>query len=204
MYPCHSRVGGNAQSKIRKCFSECLRFSNRDGNHKFVGCFIEYIPSALLLNFDQLIYMKRFIIATTLSLLSACATASNTGKSTTDSELQGTLKIGGSSETMVVLERLSTAYQAQTEGVEIQFFPPSQTSGGIQGIKGNLLDIGAVSREIEPEAGEALQYIALTQTPLAFIVHESVTGVNNLTQQDIQAIYQGKIRNWQELGWPGC
>jgi ABC-type phosphate transport system substrate-binding protein len=52
--------------------------------------------------------------------------------------------------------------------LKFNFFPPSQTSGGIQGIKGNLLDIGAVSREIEPEAGEALQYIALTQNTSGF------------------------------------
>ncbi len=146
--------------------------------------------------------MKRFIVAAALLVLSACATDQNAHTSVTPSQTQGQLTIGGSAETLAILKPLSITYQEQTKGVEIEFLPPSQTSGGIQGVKDNLFDIGAVSRTIEPEEARELQFISLTQTPLVFITHESVTGVENLTSTQIQEIYQGKITNWQQVGGP--
>ena len=58
-----------------------------------------------------------------------------------------TIRIGGSAETYEVLELLSEAYTAQMTGIEFTFFPPSQTSGGLQGVKSNAIDLGGVSRE---------------------------------------------------------
>ncbi|MGF1494267.1 MAG: substrate-binding domain-containing protein [Microcoleaceae cyanobacterium] len=137
-----------------------------------------------------------------LLALGACTNGSNPEESSASSDTQRKVRVGGSFETLATLEVLSEAYQEETEDVEFEFAPPSQTGGGIQGVKDGLLDIGAVSREIEPEEAGDLQYVALAQTPLVFIVNESVTGVDGLTTQQIKDIYAGKITNWQDIGGP--
>jgi phosphate transport system substrate-binding protein len=113
-----------------------------------------------------------------------------------------TIQIGGSSETLEVIEAVAEAYEASGAEVEIEFLPPSQSSGGIEGVKAELLDIGAVSRELSTADLENAQYIALVNTPLVIAVHETVTGIDNLTATDLQGIYDGTTTNWQALGGP--
>lgn len=118
-------------------------------------------------------------------------------------ETTSTVKIGGSAETYEVLKVLAKAYQDQTTGVEFDFFPPSQTSGGIQGLKSNVIDIGGVSRiPTRQEIGNQMTYIPLAKTPLVVVAHSSVTGVSDITSDQIKAIYSGQIDNWQTLGGP--
>ena len=114
-----------------------------------------------------------------------------------------TVKIGGSAEAYETLEILSEAYRAKAPEVEFSFFPPSQTSGGIQGVESGLIDIGGVSRELtSDETPNQLTYFRLTKIPLVVVVHESVTGIDNLNGEQIQAIYSGQTTNWKTLGGP--
>lgn len=116
-----------------------------------------------------------------------------------------TIKIGGSAETYEVLELLTAAYQAKTTDVEFDFLPPSQTTGGIQGVKSAAINIGGVSRVPTPnEIDNQVTYIPLVETPLVVVVHDSVTGISNLTSDELKAIYSGKINNWQTLGGPNA
>ncbi|MGD1951778.1 MAG: substrate-binding domain-containing protein [Leptolyngbyaceae cyanobacterium] len=114
-----------------------------------------------------------------------------------------TVNIGGSAETYETLEVLAEAYKATAPEVEFNFFPPSQTSGGIQGVKSGLIDIGGVSREPDSdEITDQLTYFRLTKIPLVVVVHESVTGIDTLTSEQLKAIYSGRITNWKTLGGP--
>ncbi|MGB0564499.1 MAG: substrate-binding domain-containing protein, partial [Spirulinaceae cyanobacterium] len=113
------------------------------------------------------------------------------------------ITVGGSSEVYEVLELLSEAYMTESEGVAFEFLPPSQTSAGLTGVESETMDIGAVSRAITAaEAGEALRYLPLIETPLVLVVHETVTGITDITADQIKAIYSGEMTNWQELGGP--
>jgi phosphate transport system substrate-binding protein len=134
--------------------------------------------------------------AIALCLLGSCSTG-NTDPTTTE-----TIQIGGSSETLEVIEAVAEAYEASGAEVEIEFLPPSQSSGGIEGVKAELLDIGAVSRELSTADLDNEQYIALVNTPLVIAVHETVTGIDNLTATDLKGIYDGTTTNWQTLGGP--
>jgi phosphate transport system substrate-binding protein len=134
--------------------------------------------------------------AIALCLLGSCSTG-NTAPTTT-----ATIVIGGSSETLEVIEAVAEAYDASGAEVEIEFLPPSQSSGGIEGVKADLLDMGAVSRDLSTADLENAQYIALVNTPLVIAVHETVTGIDSLTATDLQGIYDGTTTNWQALGGP--
>lgn len=113
-----------------------------------------------------------------------------------------TIKIGGSSEAYEVMEILTEAYAAKTEAIEFEFFQPSQTSGGVQGVKDGVIDIGLTSRELtESEKDSRIQYRAIAQSPMLLATNETVS-IKNLTKEQIQGIYSGQITNWQEIGGP--
>ncbi|MEL6492082.1 MAG: substrate-binding domain-containing protein [Cyanobacteria bacterium J06621_3] len=116
-----------------------------------------------------------------------------------------TLNVGGSSEAYEVLEQLAESYMYTTDSAEFAFYPPSQTSGGLQGVKTNTLDIGGVSRKLaDAESKDGLRYVPLVEVPLVMVVHESVTGITDITADQIKAIYSGEISNWQEIGGPNA
>jgi phosphate transport system substrate-binding protein len=113
-----------------------------------------------------------------------------------------TIKIGGSSEAYEVMEILTEAYAADKEAIEFKFFQPSQTSGGVQGVKDGVIDIGLTSRELtESEQDSTIQYRAIAHSPMLLATHETVS-IKNLTTEQIKGIYSGQITNWQEVGGP--
>ena len=140
--------------------------------------------------------MRYCLGAIALCALGSCSTG-DPGPTATE-----TIQIGGSSETLEVIEAVAEAYEASGVEAEIEFLPPSQSSGGIEGVKGDVLDIGAVSRELSATDLGDEQYIALVNTPLVIAVHETVTGIDDLTTADLQGIDDGTITNWQDLGGP--
>ncbi|MEM9219110.1 MAG: substrate-binding domain-containing protein [Cyanobacteria bacterium P01_F01_bin.150] len=141
-----------------------------------------------------------FLIGGTFLSLASCGTSPPPEELSED---MSPIQIGGSAEVYDVLESLAEAYKAQSETVEFTFLPPSQTSGGISGVQKKLMDIGGVSRKPTPEETDnQLTYLPLVQVPLVLVAHESVTGVSDISAEQIKAIYQGDIRNWQELGGP--
>ncbi len=113
-----------------------------------------------------------------------------------------TIKIGGSNEAYKVMEIFTEAYKAEKETIEFKFFQPSQTSGGVQGVKDGVIDIGLTSRELtESEKDSTIQYRAIARSPMLLATHETVS-IQNLTTEQIKGIYSGQITNWQELGGP--
>lgn len=111
-----------------------------------------------------------------------------------------TIKIGGSSEAYEVMKILTAAYAAEKEAIEFEFFQPSQTSGGVQGVKDGVIDIGLTSRELtESEKDSTIQYRAIAHSPMLLATNETVS-IQNLTTEEIKGIYSGEITNWQELG----
>ena len=118
-------------------------------------------------------------------------------------EAKSTIKIGGSSETYELLEQLVEAYQSESDDISFDFLPPSQTSGGIQGVKSTILDIGGVSSNpTAQDMDEQIHYVSLAQTPLVVVVHNSVTGISDISGEQIKGIYSGQISNWKMLGGP--
>ena len=115
----------------------------------------------------------------------------------------GPINVGGSAEAYDAIELLIDGYNAETGELETTFLPASQTSGGIEGVKQAALDIGGVSRQLSAdETADELNYVLIGETPLVIAVHESVTGITNITADQIKGIYRGDITNWQELGGP--
>jgi phosphate transport system substrate-binding protein len=111
------------------------------------------------------------------------------------------ITIVGSSSSAEALRLLATAYEAKTQGVKINFLPNSQSGSNIAAVKNQLVDIGGSSHLPKPEEqSEQIQGQEVAQDLLLVATHPSVTGVNNLSTEDLQDIYSGKVANWKELG----
>jgi len=141
-------------------------------------------------------------LLTGCALLGALGCASAVSKAPTQT-VSKTIRLGGSSETYEILEQLAEGYSDTNSYIEFKFASPSQTSAGIQGVKAEQLDIGALSRPItEAEKSEGLKYVSLMEVPLVIMVHQSVTGISDITAEQIKSIYSGEITNWKEIGGP--
>jgi len=72
------------------------------------------------------------------------------------------------------------------------------SSAGIQAAESGVADIGTSSRELKSEEKD-LNTIIVAYDGLAIIVNSANT-ISNLTFEQINQIFGGQIRNWQELG----
>ncbi|MEO0869813.1 MAG: substrate-binding domain-containing protein, partial [Cyanobacteria bacterium J06642_11] len=146
---------------------------------------------------------KTFISNAILLLLFGCGSHVSLSQTSVATDSTSTINVGGSSETYGLLAHLIEAYQPESNDVSFDFLPPSQTSGGIQGVESKLLDIGGVSslltaQDIETE----IRYVQLAHTPLVVVIHNSVTGINDISGEQIKDIYSGQIINWSVLDGP--
>jgi len=81
---------------------------------------------------------------------------------------------------------------------------------GITDIVGNRSDIGMVSRKINSEDRKyetdlkKFQIFPVGHDAVCIVVSKNVydAGVRSLTKEQVKLIYEGKIRNWQEVGGP--
>ena len=156
-------------------------------------------------------YALTLIALTTIALagLSSCSTPPKTpGQSETRANAQGdaiqtSLKIGGSSSGFPLLQTLSTQYESTTKNVTIARLEPGQSENVIAGVKQNIMDIGAISKVLKPEDSDGkLESREVAHDGLVVATHSSVTGIKNLSTDDLKGIYSGSITNWKELGGP--
>lgn len=74
------------------------------------------------------------------------------------------------------------------------------SSAGIEAVASGTADIGTVSRNLRgPELDLGLNGITVAYDGIAVIVNNS-NPVKELSSEDLKAIFEGKIRNWKELG----
>ena len=124
-----------------------------------------------------------------------------TAPTTAATQTQTSIKVGASSSTLGLMKVLQTNYEATAKNVKITQLEPGQSENIIDGVKQTLVDLGAISRTLKPEENDGtLESRDVAHDALLVATHSSVTGVKNLTTEDIKAIYSGTITNWKQLG----
>lgn len=112
-----------------------------------------------------------------------------------------TLRVSGSGTCLPLVRILAAAQPAG--GAKMVFLPGLHTKGGIRGVAQGSLDIGAISRPLEPDEQSAdLRVTWLSSDGIAIAVNESVSrlGVTGLTSQQVRDIYAGNVTDWQQVG----
>jgi phosphate transport system substrate-binding protein len=155
--------------------------------------------------------MKRNLLTLALSAiallgLTSCTTTTSsvrTATATTNvaTPAQTSIKVGGSSSALGLIQMLETNYGATAKNVKITQLEPAQSENIIDGIKQRVVDLGAISKTLKPEENDgSLESREVAYDALVIATHPSVTGVKKLTTENIKAIYSGDITNWKQLG----
>jgi len=104
----------------------------------------------------------------------------------------------GSTSIQPFAELLAEEYQktALAGNVDVQ---GGGSTAGIQALADGIADIGMCSRALNEEEKTRFTPIEIARDGLAVVVHKS-NSIDNLTKQQIQMLFSGRIKNWKELG----
>ena len=113
--------------------------------------------------------------------------------------LSGKVAMDGSTSMEKVIGALKETFEAEKAGVEVTY-NPTGSSSGIKAVQEGRCDIGLSSRALKAEEEEqGLVGTVLAYDGIAVIVNPENT-VEDLTVEQIAAIYTGEITNWSEVG----
>ena len=113
--------------------------------------------------------------------------------------LSGKVATDGSTSMEKVIGALKETFEAENTGVEVTYNPTGSGSG-ITAVAEGRCDIGLSSRNLkDSEKEQGLVATTLAYDGIAVIVNPENT-VEDLTVEQIAAIYTGEITNWSEVG----
>lgn len=148
--------------------------------------------------------MQRITIAV-LAVLAAGAMAFAGGTTETKPAsapgFKGDYKMGGSTTIEAVMRSAIEAFAKKQPNAKISYEAPG-SSAGVTGAIDGVYILGGSSRDItaaEKDKGAVENPIALDA--LAVIVNASVP-LADLTRKQLADVFNGKIRNWKDLGGP--
>lgn len=117
----------------------------------------------------------------------------------TSGELEGTVNTDGSTSMADVMAALKETFAEVQPGVTVNY-NGSGSGSGIEGVLAGTCDIGLASRELKDEETEkgAVGHV-VAKDGVAIVVNPE-NGVEDLSVEQIAAIFKGEIKNWSEVG----
>ena len=113
--------------------------------------------------------------------------------------LNGKVATDGSTSMEKVIGALKETFEGENAGVEVTY-NPTGSGTGIKAVQEGRCDIGLSSRALkDAEMEQGLVGTVLAYDGIAVIVNPENT-VEDLTVEQIGAIYKGEITNWSEVG----
>lgn len=138
--------------------------------------------------------MRAIIRTLTLSVLLSLVACSPAG------EGQTTLTITGSSTCAPLVAEIARRYEQLHPGVRIDV-QSGGSSRGIGDVSKGLADIGMSSRALKPAEREGREAHLMAHDGLCFVVHAD-NPVDELSEDQLRAIYRGELDSWKALGGP--
>ncbi|MGN0684354.1 MAG: substrate-binding domain-containing protein [Oscillospiraceae bacterium] len=124
--------------------------------------------------------------------------AVDTTSAYTASGKSGTISLNGSTSVGPVMEKLAAKYQELNSGVTVQI-QQTGSGAGITAVTSDACDIGMSSRALkDTELEKGLSELKIADDGIAVIVNKD-NAIDNLTTDQIKAIYLGEINKWSEL-----
>jgi len=109
-----------------------------------------------------------------------------------------TITMAGSTAFLPFAEQLAEDFMKKNPGVNINV-QGGGSAVGIQSVLNGVAQIGMADLvTLPPEAKDLKKFVA-AQDGICVVVHPS-NKIENLTLEQIRAIYSGKINNWKEVG----
>ena len=149
--------------------------------------------------------MKKIIVVLLVLSVAAFAFAGGqqeAGSDASGSAFAGDYAFGGSTTVEPIVRAAAEAFQEMYPDVKISYDAPG-SSAGVKGALAGTYSLGAASRSLkssEVEAG-AVPY-AIAKDGVAVIVNKGTVPMDDISRDQIIAIYAGDVTNWSELGGP--
>ena len=113
--------------------------------------------------------------------------------------ISGSVSTNGSTSMEKVVGVLSEQFMMDNTGVTVTY-DPTGSGTGIEAVSNGSCDIGLSSRDLkEEEAANGLTATVVALDGIAVIVNEACP-VEDLSLEDIAAIFKGEITDWSQLG----
>lgn len=139
--------------------------------------------------------ITRALCAAALMLLLACNASESPGPA--DNIKRQKLVLTGSSTVAPLASEIGKRFEAAHRGVQVDV----QTGGSSRGIadaRNGLADIGMASRSLKPGEEDLFAH-TIARDGIGVILHRD-NPVNQLTRDQVVAIYRGEITNWKDVG----
>lgn len=121
-------------------------------------------------------------------------------KSTIDDKTSYSITIQGSTTVNPIMMAVEEEYEKIHPNVRISITANGSGTGAAAAIDGTA-DIGMLSRDLKTSETDAgLVPTVIGKDGIAIIVNKSVTGIDNLTLDQIAKIHDGTYTNWNQLG----
>ena len=131
--------------------------------------------------------------------MAACGAKSEVVAVNDAAKLTGTVSTDGSTSMEKVIGGLGEMFMEMNNGVTFTY-NPTGSGAGIKAIQEGRCDIGLSSRALKAEEeAQGLKATVLAYDGIAVIVNPENT-VEDLTVEQIAAIYKGEVTNWSEVG----
>ena len=127
------------------------------------------------------------------------ADAAEQGKNEESLELNGTIKLAGSTSMEKLCEAMSESFMEKNPGVTVTV-EYTGSGAGLESLAAGSVDIGNASRGLKDEekaSGEVENIVAIDG--IAVITNKSCS-IKDVTSKDLAKIYTGEITDWAELG----
>ncbi len=108
------------------------------------------------------------------------------------------LLIGGSTSVLPLMQKLAAAYHKAYPRIPEPEVEGGQTDIGISGVASGRFDIGDASRNPEPTDPRHLVFTKIAEDGVCIITNDA-NPVPNLTEEEVQGIFTGSIRDWSEV-----
>ena len=145
--------------------------------------------------------MKKLICIALSAALALCLAACDGGSEKIEigAALSGTVSTDGSTSMEKVIGGLGEMFMEMNSGITFTYNPTGSGSG-IKAVQEGRCDIGLASRSLKAEEAES----GLTETVLAYdgiaVIVNPENTVEDLSVEQIAAIYKGEVTNWSEVG----
>lgn len=127
------------------------------------------------------------------------ADAAEQGKNVESVELNGTIKLAGSTSMEKLCEAMAESFMQRNPGVTVTV-EYTGSGAGLESLAAGSVDIGNASRGLKDEetASGAVENIVAIDG-IAVITNKSCS-IKDVTSKDLAKIYSGEITDWAELG----
>ena len=145
---------------------------------------------------------KGFLLLSVLTVLVGSVFAGGGAEASSGDSDHLRLSMGGSTTVDPIITSAMEVYRTEIDASAELSYDAQGSTMGIQGVLNGIFDLGASSRALLPdELDQGVVATTIALDGLAVIVHETVP-LDNITLEQLAAIYVGEIKNWKSLGGP--